>query len=769
MQESGRAGNGRARRDAASHAALRRRSGDLAPDRRPRAALLAACLGSDLTVVVPLALSRGHLFLAIAGLQALVLAGVGWLYTYRNGRVPLVADVLQTVAITLVGLATEFPVVALAIALGPLMFASLFGSNARAAARGAAYLSAFAVAAALSPALTGERAAKLVPAVGFCFAFTIFAQRALAAVLAYNARSLRRQQALSRSAGKLITASETHDIGRIATEAAVDIAGGPAVAHAALRVSRGGQEVLLGEAGLGRQCETSRELMVPLCDGPVELGRLCMRVPAPEHDHELLASLQVLARQAALALEGARARADLEHRAWHDALTGLPNRELLCAEIDRRIGSPGGGATLIVVALDVLKDVNDALGHRLGDEMLAASADRLRSVLGPGDVAARLDGEEFALLTCAAESAAQVEGVVEALREALSVPLVLDSRLVSIGASIGIAQCDGTGGSADELLRRADLAMCSARSAGQGLVVRYESGMEKPATERITLREDLDRALSHQELFLEYQPEVRLSDGHVVAFEALLRWRHPNRGLVPPVSFVPLAEQNGAIVPIGKWVLAMSCAQLSRWRRHGLAADTKIAVNVSSLQLSEPGIAQCFLRILSSHRLVPADLIVEVTESVAMSHHDAPLRALRELRGAGVSIALDDFGTGYSSLSYLSRLPANVLKIDRSFVVAAEEGGADRALLRGISELGRNLGLQAVAEGVETASQAELVRSLGCHLVQGYLFSRPVPAADAAKLLSGPFRMPWGGRPAIEKSRVPGGEPRSQRPTAMTA
>ncbi|MDA8393589.1 MAG: bifunctional diguanylate cyclase/phosphodiesterase [Actinomycetota bacterium] len=705
---------------------------------------MTACLGSDLTVVAPLLLSRDRHHLAAACLPVLALAAAGWLYTYRHSRVPFVADLLQTVAIALVGVATQFPVVALAIALGPLMFASLFGSSGRAALRGGAYLAAFSLAARLSPALTDWRAVKLAPGVAFCFAFTIFAQRTLATVLSQNARSLRRQRALSDSAARLMTATELPDIGRIATEVAVQIAGGPAVAYAALRLDRDGdQMLLLGETGMGRQAEPSRELRVPLCDGPVEMGRLCMVVPALESDHDLPAALQVLARQAALAIEGAAARADLEHRVWHDALTGLPNRQMLCAEMDKRIAAPGPRTTLVLVGLDVLKDVNDALGHELGDKMLVASAERLRSVLGDGDLAARLDGEEFALLVSSAQTDAEVDRLVEAVREALSVPLVLGSRLVAIGASIGLAHCDGTGSSADEMLRRADLAMCSARSGARGLVVRYEAGMEEPATARITLREDLDRALARQELFLEYQPEVRLSDGGTDAFEALLRWRHPKKGLVPPMTFVPVAEQNGAIVPIGKWVFSMSCAQLSRWRRHGLGRDTKIAVNVSSLQLSEPGIDQCFLRILASHRLVPSDVIVEVTESVAMSQHDSPLRALQALRQAGASIALDDFGTGYSSLSYLSRLPANVLKIDRSFVVAAERGETDRALLRGISDLGRSMSLQVVAEGVETASQAELVRALGCQLVQGYLFSKPVTAPEASKLLARPFEMPW--------------------------
>jgi diguanylate cyclase (GGDEF)-like protein len=457
-----------------------------------------------------------------------------------------------------------------------------------------------------------------------------------------------------------------------------------------------------------------------------------------ERDIDALTSF---AKLASIGLDNARLVDAAQRGALYDPTTGLPNRELLTDRIAHALGGGGHGSgdpvAVILLDLDRFKVINESLGHTVGDRLLAAVGQRLASGLRPSDTVARFGGDEFGIILDPVTDAAEVRHIAERLGADLRAPFNLNGRDWFVSASMGIALAVPGRTSSDELLREAEIALVRAKSDATRRHALFEPSMSDQTLERLDLESDLRAAVERDQLRLHYQPIVALTDEAIVGFEALLRWQHPNRGLVPPMSFIPMAEETGLIVPIGRWVLETACRQAARWRRAAAKAGARepfVSVNLSARQFTSDELVDDVTRILAETGLEPTALEIEITESIVMDQSEAGIRALRELRDLGVRLVLDDFGTGYSSLSYLKHLPLDMIKVDRSFV-AGLDGSADRSIVDAVIALAHGLGIGVVAEGIETASQLDRLRELGCDLGQGYLFSRPVPAPRMARLL----------------------------------
>ncbi|WP_176728529.1 putative bifunctional diguanylate cyclase/phosphodiesterase [Planobispora rosea] len=431
--------------------------------------------------------------------------------------------------------------------------------------------------------------------------------------------------------------------------------------------------------------------------------------------------------------ETRRFQDELAHQATHDALTLLANRTLFTEEASGALDA-GSGVALALIDLDDFKTINDRLGHAMGDAVLVAVAGRLRECIRPGDSVARLGGDEFAVLLRGV-SPEEADRIAGQIITTLGTPVNVEGHDLLVQASVGLV--DGEPGmGASELLRRADVAMYAAKEQGRSRCVRYTADMDLRAIEYAQLGAELRRAVGSGELFLMYQPVVTLPAGEVSAVEALVRWRHPERGLVPPAEFVPVAERNGTIVQLGAWVLREACRQMAAWQRtYGDAAPSRVGVNVSARQLREPGFAQTVADVLRETGLRPEDLLVEITETAVFDGGPA-LEAVHALRDLGVSVALDDFGTGHSSLGLLRTCPVDVLKVDKSFVDGVTGTIEQAAIATSLAHIAQALRLRAVAEGVETAAQARRLYQLGYRLAQGFHFARPLSPEDVGSRLS---------------------------------
>jgi len=428
----------------------------------------------------------------------------------------------------------------------------------------------------------------------------------------------------------------------------------------------------------------------------------------------------------------------LTHRALHDPLTSLANRALFGDRLEhaaRRSWMHGDSIGVLFLDLDDFKTVNDSLGHGPGDELLEAVAGRLMDCVRTGDTVARLGGDEFAILIEGMEDLLEAGRVAERVFAALETPIEIGPRPVFVRASIGIATSTGGRHTAEELLRNADVAMYTAKAQARGSYTMFEPSMHETLVERLDLERDLRDAVAEEQFVLHYQPVVSLKSGSIVAMEALIRWRHPEHGLMPPDRFIPLAEEIGLILAIGHWVLRTACRQAAEWKRQlGRDAEVTMDVNLSARQLQDPALIGDVAGALRESGLDPRSLMLELTEGEIVQGEETITR-LEQLRDHGVHLAVDDFGSGYSSLSYLRRLPVDALKIDRKFMQGVETGSQEAKLLGAIVEMSASLGLTPVAEGVETAAQAEQVRRLGCDLAQGFHFARPAEPARATELL----------------------------------
>ncbi|HWS55779.1 MAG TPA: EAL domain-containing protein [Pyrinomonadaceae bacterium] len=430
-------------------------------------------------------------------------------------------------------------------------------------------------------------------------------------------------------------------------------------------------------------------------------------------------------------------REHFRHAAFHDALTGLPNRALLSerlgSAIARARGAEGERFALLFLDLDRFKNVNDSLGHTIGDGLLVTIARRLENSVRSADTVARLGGDEFAILLEGVKSEADAAYMAERVQREMSTPFMLDGHEVFMTVSIGIAHGAAGYEHPEQVLRDADTAMYRAKAGGRACFEVFDSTMHARAVNLLRLENDLRRAVEREEFTVYFQPIVGLATGRLAGFEALVRWQHPERGFIPPSEFIPVAEDTRLIVPLGLWVLREACRQVVSWQPAGPAPLT-VSVNLSGRQFAQPDLVEQVGAILRETGLAPGRLRLEITESVVMEDAERAVAMLEQLKGLGVRLSIDDFGTGYSSLSYLHRFPLDTLKIDRSFVSQLDAGESRAELVRTIRTLAANMGLEVVAEGIETLGQLGRLAELGCEYGQGYLFARPL-APDAAEAL----------------------------------
>ena len=425
---------------------------------------------------------------------------------------------------------------------------------------------------------------------------------------------------------------------------------------------------------------------------------------------------------------------DLAHQAFHDSLTGLANRVLFTDRVEHalaRANRNGGLVGVLFVDLDDFKVINDTQGHRIGDELLVAVAQRLSGVLRPHDTTARLGGDEFAALLEDATRSADVEEVAERVVSALAEPFLIGDEVIHAAASVGVAITTDAA-TTEDLLRQADLALYMAKGQGKNQWRRYQTTLHTAIVERLELRSALDQAVSDGAFILHYQPIVELSSGNLAGFEALIRWPHPTRGLVPPGAFIEVAEESGLIVPMGMWVLDNALATAARWWKTTPPGHRHyVSVNVSARQFRAPRFVDRVQEAIERAGVPPASVLLEITESLLLRDDEQVWADLTTLRESGVRIAIDDFGTGYSSLGYLRKVPIDVLKIDKSFIDEVHTSSQQRAVVEAIVRLADTLNLQVVAEGIEERAQCDVLVEMGCPYGQGYLFSRPVPVNQA--------------------------------------
>jgi diguanylate cyclase (GGDEF)-like protein/PAS domain S-box-containing protein len=430
---------------------------------------------------------------------------------------------------------------------------------------------------------------------------------------------------------------------------------------------------------------------------------------------------------------------ELKHQAFHDALTGLANRALFRDRLEHALARSARSATSLAVLfldLDDFKLVNDSLGHAAGDELLVDVAARLMRTLRSGDTAARFGGDEFAILLEETNDAEYPCWVAERLLEALKPPFRIEDRPVGVRGSIGIAHSQSGMEGPAEVLRAADVAMYAAKARGKNCYEIYDPALQRAVSERLERTAELQRAVEEGEFVLHYQPIVTLEAGEAIGVEALIRWNHPERGLLGPNEFIPLAEETGLIIPIGAWVLQEACRRAVGWQReHGLLNRLRMSVNISARQFHHEDLVADVSEALRTSGLDPSCLVLEITESVLIRDAHSVVSRMLELKSLGVGFAVDDFGTGYSSLSYLKRFPIDVLKVDKSFVDDVGDSDKAAALAKAIVQLGQSLNLETVAEGIEKARQVDSLRALGCRFGQGFFFARPVPPEQMDKLL----------------------------------
>jgi diguanylate cyclase (GGDEF)-like protein len=463
------------------------------------------------------------------------------------------------------------------------------------------------------------------------------------------------------------------------------------------------------------------------------------RLRAEEAERQVSDLRKVLVEQEESAASLKESREKFRHAAFHDALTDLPNRNLfiesLRFQLEKSRASQDFRFAVLFLDLDRFKMINDSLGHSLGDRLIWHVGRRLQKLASESDLVARFSGDEFAILVAGHNDPSDLLNFAQLVKHKLSAPFSLNGRQVFTGVSIGIATGNAAYTEAEEILRDADIAMYYAKEHETGVEV-FDAAMHTKAVKLLQLETDLRHAPERNELVAYYQPIVDLATMRLMGFESLVRWNHPQRGLIPPLDFIPLAEESGMIVPLTMWMLRKSCSQLAEWQsRSPLNKGLMMSINLSGKHFADPKMVEDIRDILVETNVAPSSLKLEITESAVMENADAAIAVLKRLRDLGCQLSIDDFGTGYSSLSYLHRFPIDMLKVDRSFVSTMEDGSENGEIVRTIIALAKTLGLSVVAEGIESIHQLHQLRILGCEYGQGFLFARPVPSEEATALL----------------------------------
>ncbi len=500
-----------------------------------------------------------------------------------------------------------------------------------------------------------------------------------------------------------------------------------------------------GLEGLTRLRSSAPDVPIVVLSTHREEGVALRAVQAGAQDYLVKGRVDdhLVSRAVRYAVERKRSEAQLLHQAMHDSLTELPNRAMFLDHVElalERSARTGRQVGVLFVDLDRFKLINDSLGHRAGDRLLMLVANRLRGVTREIDMIARFGGDEFTILCDDVEGEEEAVVVADRVAQAIGAPFAIEGTEVFLTASVGIAiATDHERGPADTLVRDADAAMHRAKERGKSRHELFHEVMRTTAVRRLETENALHRALERGEFCVHYQPKVDLADGHVTGVEGLIRWRHPDRGIVQPTEFISLAEETGLIVPIGRWVLDEACAQLARWRDLRLTGAENgaltMSVNLSARQLVQDQLVDEVSEAIARHGIPPHALVLELTESIVLGEDETTRSAFASLRALGVRLAIDDFGTGYASLAALKHFPADVLKIDRSFVSGLGTDAVDTPIVAAVIGLAHELGLVAIAEGVETHRQLQVLRRLKCDIGQGYLFSRALPSHEIDRLL----------------------------------
>ena len=435
----------------------------------------------------------------------------------------------------------------------------------------------------------------------------------------------------------------------------------------------------------------------------------------------------------------------LAHDAFHDALTGMPNRKLLMARLEKSLAlmkmDPNYSFAVLFVDVDRFKTINDSMGHQAGDQLLLKMSEILKSMTRSNDLIARLGGDEFIVLFEDIKDRQQITKIADRLLLQLQKPVRVVGKQIYTSVSIGIAFGSTDYDHGDDLVRDADLAMYRAKLNGKGRYEMFDFNMRSGVVSSMQLEMDLRRAHDQKEFILHYQPIVSLINEEIIGFEALVRWNHPTRGMVPPNEFIPVAEDTGLILPIGQWILKEACQQMREWQeKYPLSNLLTMSVNLSARQLEQPSLSEQIAEILKDARLDPKLLRLEITESVIMHNAEQAVTTVKQLRDMGVRVSIDDFGTGYSSLGYLHRFPVDTLKVDRSFINRIGNDGENAEIVQTIIDLASNLDMEVIAEGVETIEQLDFLRRINCKYGQGYYYSRPLDSKSAAEVLRGLVR-----------------------------
>jgi diguanylate cyclase (GGDEF)-like protein len=716
------------------------------------------------TVEIPLSLSLHNGWVLIMGLGSAGVLAAAWISSYLRRRVPWWLDLVEVAALLGFALASRVPVMIFGLILSTIWFRALYGSTRRLIARCAMYLGVIVSTFALWDVIPGHIAIAndggnagglvLVP-------LTIVAASQLGRGQAAREKVLRGNAALGAAGSRLIGMTDGAAIRALGWDSAVQIcAASPGIRL--VRVRRSGRTLLV-EAVDGKFDGAAAVLDAGLIDqtsatGPVltDLGPLNLAAGAtlawvvlalPQLDDtwllvggtrvpaDTLMAIGSLINQVTLALSNSDVHHELRTQATMDSLTGLVNRAAFNAELTADLGQLRDGAVLQVlfVDLDDFKHVNDLLGHRAGDLVLQEVALRLRQSTRPTDLCARLGGDEFAVILRGVTDAVAIEIARRAVT-AVARPMRLDGHDTRVEASIGVATAVA-GMELETAINHADIAMYAAKARGKGRVQSFRADLRTDVAPMNMFERELAAATAAGQLVVHYQPILTLPQLRCTAIEALVRWDHPRQGLLPPTDFITVAEQTGAIVEIGAFVLGRACADTVTWQRAHPGSPLSVHVNVSAKQLDDDEFITLVIHHLAESGLPASQLVLELTESVVLSGPAAVTR-LRDLAGLGVQIAIDDFGTGYSSLTTLRSLPVNVIKLDRTFVEGALTNATDRAVITAIVEMSHQLGLHTIAEGVERIEQQQFLQDIHTDAVQGYLHLRPVPSAHLATWLT---------------------------------